>query len=248
VLALVASSCSSPAGDAQTDKSAAAAARRISSPRRHSADALVRAAVGTSGVPGDLAVLTAEDLRAKAIADPLARLVFRVHRAGGLSGFTRSEPVTACYEAMFNWYGVMGTPRRIDCPSGANAILPMPLAPVPRVEIPLGFDRALSKLLTALPAATTVEAVARRVMSALPAPTVDPVSGISNVLPAVTATVHAADVGVSLWDADSRQCLFGARLAGAVTVWRPSRVQLQPGELSCDASAALELAGLRPPH
>jgi hypothetical protein len=204
--------------------------------------------VGTEGVAGDFSVLEAEDLRAKALDDPLARLVFRVHREGGLSGFTRSEPVTACYEALFSWYGVIGTPRRIHCPKHAISILPTPRTPLPREEIPFGFDAVLSALLRALPAAPTAEAVASGVRTALPAPAVDPGSGLRRLPPVVTAESHGAAVGVSVWDASGRHCLLGARIAGRVTVWRPSRTQLQPGELGCDPGTALDLAGLHPPH
>ena len=48
-----------------------------------------------------------------------------------------------------------------------------------------------------------------------------------------------ADLGVALSEPDDRSCLLGARTGGKVLVWRPSRVQLQPGELSCDPGTAL---------
>lgn len=246
VLAL--SSCAAPPGNAQTDQAAAEAARRISFPRQHSADALVRAAVGTSGSQGGFSVVQAKDLDAHDLSDPLARLVFRVHQPGGLSGFVRSDPVTACYEVMFNWYGVKGSPRRIDCPSRVTAILPTPLPPTAGVVIPTGFDATLRKLLTSLPTGLTGEQVEGRVISALPDPHIDAVTGLQVLPPSVAAGLDGADVGVSVWEADDRHCLLGARIAGHVTVWRPSRVQLQPGELTCDPQTALALAGLHPPH
>ncbi len=125
-----------------------------------------------------------EELRAVELQDPLARLVLLVHLDEEEAGFTRVPAVTTCYEARFNYYGVMGSPRRLACPRDAAPITPPP-EPGPETAIPDG-----------------------------------------------------ADIGVALWEPDTRDCLLGARIGGKVLVWRPSRVQLQPGELSCDPGAA----------
>jgi hypothetical protein len=54
------------------------------------------------------------------------------------------------------------------------------------------------------------------------------------------------NIGVALAAPD--HCLLGARIDGKVQVWRPSRVQVQPGELSCAPETALARQGMRPPH
>jgi len=250
-LALIAAlaSCSTAPGNAETDRVATVVAMAISSPRQDSADGLVRAALATTaGRDARLRVVQAEALDADRLVDALALLVFQVRLEGSRSGFSSSDPITACYEARFSFYGVIGTPHRIKCPVGARAIAPTPLAPKPRVAIPAGFDSTLAKLLAGLPAAPTAADVKALVMRALPAPAVDPDTGLRGLSPTVAAAVSGADVGVSLWEPEDRGCLLGGRVGGRVTVWRPSRVQLQPGELSCDAQTALSLQGLRPPH
>jgi hypothetical protein len=42
--------------------------------------------------------------------DPLARLVFLVHLERPEGEFVTEPAVTACYEAKFNYYGIMGSP------------------------------------------------------------------------------------------------------------------------------------------
>ena len=248
VVAAVAS-CSTAAGSSETDRVASTVATAISYPRQDSVDGLVRAALQTgAGQDARLTVVEATSLRAPDVADPLARLVFRIHLAGTGSGFSSVDPVTACYRAEFNYYGVIGSPRRTTCPSGAVPVVPPPPAPRPVVAIPPGFDRTLAELLRSLPAESTAADVQGRVTSRLPVPAVDPETGLRGLPPTVDAAVDGRDVGVSLWAAAGRGCLLGARVAGEVVVWRPSRVQLQPGELSCTAQTAVDLQGTAPPH
>jgi hypothetical protein len=149
--------------------------------------------------------------------------------------------VTACYEARFNFYGVIGSPRRIDCPQGATAIVPTPLAPKPRTVIPAGYDAALARALEALSGRPTPTEVSARVIAGLPTADVDPSTGLRDRQPTVETALSGSDVGVSLWAMKSRDCVLGARISGAVSVWRPSRTQLQPGELTCDPQTALAL-------
>jgi hypothetical protein len=88
-------SCSTPPGNALTDRQAAQVARRLSSPRQRSADGLLRAAVGTNGADPNLQVVEAEDLPAKEIEDALARLVFsHPHRRQLLRGDLRRHART----------------------------------------------------------------------------------------------------------------------------------------------------------
>jgi hypothetical protein len=224
-------------------------AAAISSPRQRSADGLVRATLATTaGEQSDLVVIDAKDVVAHKIADPLARLVFRVHVDGAEKGFSSTDPITACYAAQFNFYGVIGSPRRIECPRGATAIVPVPVPPQRHVAIPAVFEGRLAKLLAALPAVPRVRDLRARVARALPAPGVDPHTGLRKLPPVVRADVSGVDVGVSLGDPAGRRCLLGARVGAHVTVWRPTRVQLQPGELSCDPETALNLQGISAPH
>jgi hypothetical protein len=214
-------------------------------PRKHSADELVRAAVTKDS---RLSVVEARDLPAKELVDPLARLVFRVDIEGSRSGLSSSSPMSACYEARFNFYGVIGKPHRIDCRPGATAIVPDPLPVKPRAVIPHEFDSELLDLLAALPALPNAGDVRASVSGRLPELGFDPNSGLGNLPPTVDAAVRGADVGVSLWAPDDRDCLLGARIDGNVMVGRPSRVQMQPGELACDPQTALHFNDIRPPH
>jgi hypothetical protein len=246
-LALV--SCASTPGIAETDRIATTVATAISDPRPHSADGLVRAALATpAGRDSGLTVVESEELQADELADPLARLVFRVHLEASGTGFSSTDAVTACYEARFNFYGVIGSPRRIECPAGATAIVPAPLPPEAQAVIPPGFDDTLAELLAALPAAPSAADITAAVTTALPVPGVDPTTGLRDLPPAIEATVDGADIGISLWAPSGRHCLLGARVDGRIGVGRPSRVQLQPGELSCEPQTALHLFTIAPPH
>ncbi len=106
------------------DREAELLMRQLSSPRQPSADALARAAVFKMRNDEGSAVLEAEDLKAKKIDDPLARLVFQFYDPGSRGGFSSYDPVTACYEARFNYYGVMGSAHRVSCPKDARPLKP----------------------------------------------------------------------------------------------------------------------------
>lgn len=247
VLAVLAG-CSTAPGTAETDRIATVVADAISSPRQDTADGFVRAALATrAGADSRLIVVEVEELHADELVDPLARLIFQVHLDASGTGLSSSDPVTACYEAQFSYYGVIGSPHRINCPAAATAIVPAPLAPRPHVVIPAGFDTTLAELLAVVSAKPEAAEVISLVTGGLPAPGVDPNSGLQDLSPTVEAAVNGADIGVSLRERD-RQCLLGARIGGQVTVWRPTRVQMEPGELSCDPQTALHLAGIGQPH
>jgi len=243
-------SCSMAAGNASTDQEAEAMVKRLSFPRQESADGLVRAARGTSAgtMSGNSVVVEAEELRADKTEDPFARLVFRFHHEGSQSGFIRSDPVTACYEAEFNFYGVIGQARRTSCPEGAKEIVPTTIPPRAKAVIPAGFDATLKTVLETLPATPTAAEVQALVARALPAPVLDPESGLRNLPPVFDTAVKGADVGISLRGPSNEDCLLGARVAGKVIAGRPSRIQMQPGELTCDPHTALQLPGIKPPH
>lgn len=193
-------------------------------------------------------MVEAEDIAADKLGDPIARLVFWIHQDGSTDEFFPTDPVTACYEALFSYYGLIGPPHRVHCPSGTRAIVPPPLPAKPNVVIPDGYDDTLATLLSGLPAAPAAGDVRDRITRNLPAPVVDPATGLRNLAPTVETAVNGRDVGVSLWEGRGEGCLLGARVGGRVTVWRPARIQLEPGELSCDSQTALRLQGTTAPH
>lgn len=247
-LAALAAGCSGPPRGDETARVARVVSDAISHPRQESAAGYARAALATNaGRDGRLRLLAVEELRADKLEDPLARLVFRVHLEGSEAGYTNIPAVTHCYEARFSYYGVVGSPRRIACPEGAAPIAPPPTRPGPRIAIPDGADELVERVLrraSGRPSADQVRAAVQEGLNRAAA--ADP-AGRGQAPPPEVA-VDGADIGVALFELDSRACLLGARLGGEVTVWRPSRVQLQPGELSCDPGTALARLGTRPPH
>jgi hypothetical protein len=91
-----------------------------------------------AGQDGRLRVVAIEELPAddpRDPQDPLARLVFLVHLEESGGAFSTIPAVTTCYEAKFDDYGIMGSPRRIACPPGATPITPPP-APRPSPRSP----------------------------------------------------------------------------------------------------------------
>lgn len=237
LLLLGACAWSRPAGTGETDRIARVVADAISFPRQRTAAGLVRAASGRSA---GVTVVEARELDARTGEDPLAHLVLRVHLdARPASGFTSGSPaVTACYDAEFNRYGVIGAPERRTCPVGARAVTvpPAPLTP----QVPVGSDAALRSVLGRLPSGSTAKQVASAVRRGLPA------AAPRTLDPEVGAVLDGRRVGVSVRGVDD--CLLGVRREAGVLVWRPSRVQVQPGELSCDPLTALALDGTRSPH
>jgi hypothetical protein len=244
-LAAMAGCARGPRSD-ETDRVARTVSTAISHPRQDSAAGYARAALDTgAGRSGTLSVVAMEELRADKLEDPLARLVFRVHLDEEEAGFTRVPAVTACYEARFSSYGVVGSPRRIGCPEDAAPIAPPPAEPGPGTAIPDGADELVERLLARAPREPRAEQVRAAVGEGLgrAAP-----AGSRGVPPPPQVAVDGSDIGVALFEPDSRGCLLGARVDGRVLVWRPSRVQVQPGELSCDPGTALARQGTRAPH
>lgn len=235
--------CAVHDGNAETDRIAETVAVAISYPQQTSAEGFARASLATAaGHDGRLVVLELEELTAEEPTDPIARLVWRVHLPGTESGWVRSDPVTACYDVVFNRYGNVGKPSRRGCPDDATPVVPDPIAPTPQPRIPDGTDRALEQVLQALAPDTTQGHVVGRLRQALPAAE-DP-----DLAPTTLIEVRDGDVGVSVSEGPGQSCLLGARVDGRVLVWRPALVQLQPGELTCDPTTALSLQGTAPPH
>lgn len=238
--AVLLTSCAAP-GDEETDRQATTLADAIGYPRQSSAAGLAKAALATQlGRSPGFSVIEATDLPGGNPDEPMAHLAFRIHREGGQTGWKKIEPLTACYGADFNYYGVMGKPKRIECPADATAITP---PPVPRREIPTGYDSVLNSTLTALPSAPGEADVLAALRRDPPAPPVNQETGLAGVMPNVDAAVVGADVAVAIHikDGDEIDCLFGTRMGGVVQAWYPSHKQVQPGELSCSPQTAFSL-------
>jgi hypothetical protein len=244
VACLLLTSCAAP-GDEETDRQATVLADAIGYPRQSSAAGLARAALATPlGKSPSFSLIEATDLPGGTPSEPMAHLVFRIHREGGQTGWKKIEPLTACYGASFDYYGVIGAPERISCPVDAVAITP---PPVPRREIPVGYDSVLKSTLAALPLSLSSADVLTALGRDLPAPPVDPSTGLVGVVPAVEAAVTGVDVAVAVHikDGDEIDCLFGTRVGGVVEAWSPSRKQVRPGELSCSPATAFSLQSPR---
>lgn len=225
-------------GNAETDRIAQVVADAISHPRQKTADGLVRAALATNaGQDGRLVVIAADDIEADELTDPLARVVLRVHLDGTQSGFASDRPITACYDAEFNFYGIIDQPRRTDCPSpDPEPIIPPPTSPDgPGATLPPDAPARLQAALDGL-------SEAERTDPAVVLATVDALA-LTDMAPEVAAGHNAIGVAVSSGD----DCLL-ARLARVVEVWTPPRIYLQPGESGCDANAAAAGDAQRPPH
>lgn len=116
----------------------------------------------------------------------------------------------------------------VECPTTE------PLAIPKDPKLPPGIEESLR---TALSAAGSDEAAARKAVDGLVLP-----EGIRRDVAAAGGVV-----GVAL-RASQYDCVLGRFIGGAVQVWRPSRVQLAPGELGCTAQTAVAGSGQTPPH
>lgn len=233
-------SCSAAAGDADTDRQSETLALAIGYPRQEDAAGYARAALGTTlGKTGSLSILEATDLEHDTLDEPMARLVWRIHRDAYDSGWKSTPAMDACYTVEFNYYGASSGPSRTPCPADAT---PVTTSPVPRREISPDAVPALEAALGALGAAPSEADVRVALAAGLPAPPVDPETGLARVPPEVFVKVDGADVGVALFarlGVDSKDCVLGRRLGGVVTVWGLNWRDLGPREASCDPEAAL---------
>ena len=213
------------------DRVAQVVALAIDYPRQDDAEGYARAAADTrAGRDGRLTVVKVGE----------GHLVLRVHfdafEDTSFFTFGRQVPaVTACYDVEVGVSGVRD-PERRSCPVGARPVTLPPAPPV--MQVPPGADEVVRAALRRRSwGATAVGSFVRR---RLAAPAHD------TLAPEVRVAARGADVGVSVRGRNG--CLLGSRRSGGVLVWRPSAVQVQPGELSCDATTALDRLGTRPPH
>jgi hypothetical protein len=113
-------------------------------------------------------------------------------------------------------------------------------------EIPDGAAAIVAAVLDDASARSAGEVVSR-IRDRLRSPATDPTTGLAHLPLEVDADVRGDDIGVAV-EGDGRSCVLGSRVGGSVLVWRPSRIQMMPGELTCDASTTLYRQGTSPPH
>lgn len=210
------SSCAS-SGTAETDRQAQTLADAISWPRQHSAAGFARAALATNlGRTPAFAVLEMKDLPAPTPADPLARLVIRIHHPATDEKYGRTEEVLACYSMDFNYHGIIGAPESIECPENALPVTPPEYPSFAKPEI---FDNRVRTVLAALPA----EVDQQQVFDALKrADLIDTVADPETEKrdPGIEITVSGQNLGVAYLGSDGA-CLLGSRTKVGIRVWRP---------------------------
>lgn len=224
---------------AETDRQSETLAVAIGYPRQEDAAGFARAALGTTlGRTPAFSVLEVTDLDHEVPEDPMARLVWRIHHDAYESGWTSEPAFDACYRVEFNYYGATSDPERIDCPADATPITPPPTR---RRDIPPEVNPALQTTLAALPATPTEADVRAALAAGLPAPPVDPETGLAGVPPEIRVQVRGSDVGVALFartGVESKNCVLGHRVGGVVVVWSLNWRDLGPHEASCSAESA----------
>lgn len=251
VLAVVAAGyfMTRPDGNSDTDEKARQVAERIGYPRGTDGNDYARSALHGNTDQKYFAVLEITD---SPVTDPekvRVSLLFRVYDPGTTesTGFRLwdEDPVTACYRADFNHYGVTdGGPDRVRCPDGARPIVP---PPAQRTGVPESYVEAFKTVLTALPPTPTQDEVLAALRAGLPPMPVDPETKLPWKEPRLDAFVKDGAVGIIA--GGGGDCLNGVRLAnGTVEAWHPPRVQTQPGEIGCSGQSALVLYTTPPPH
>jgi len=132
-----------PPGNSETDRIATVVASAIVYPRSHSADDYLGMVLSkTAARDGRLSVVRVERLPATQLTEPMVHMVWRVHLQGSESGWIRTDPVTACYEVAFSYYGATLGPRRTMCPPGD----PLTVVPGPPVVLPSFPEEASNPL------------------------------------------------------------------------------------------------------
>ncbi|WP_433341728.1 hypothetical protein [Micromonospora sp. CA-111912] len=161
-------------------------------------------------------------------------LIVRVHgvaTAVDASGRSMNEPfdLPVCYAISVEQDAMDDRVDEVSCPDGS----PLTISVDP--ELPGSAEDDLRRALS------TGGAVTEQAVRAA-------VDGL-DLEPLVNRQVAAVGgvVGVAL-RASQYDCLLARVEGGRVEVWRPSRVQLAPGELSCTADTAVAGHGRRPPH
>ncbi|NKE56880.1 hypothetical protein FXN61_08515 [Lentzea sp. PSKA42] len=238
-----------PDGNGDTDKKAAEVADRIGYPVGTDGNSYARSALEGNTDPKYFAVLEITDSPTNDPQKIRTSLVFRVYDPGTSESppswrLWEEDPVTACYRADFNYYGVTdGGPERIRCPQDARPITP---PPAQRTGVPDTYLEAFKTILAELPPAPTQDEVLAALRAKLPPVPVDEQTKLPWVEPRLDAFVKDGNVGIIAGGGGS--CLNGVRLTnGTVAAWYPPRVQTQPGEYGCSGQSALALYNVPPP-
>jgi|SRR5689334_15577326 len=239
-----------PDGTRYTDKVADEVADRIGYPVPLDGNAYARSALHGNPDPKYFAVVEINDTPTNDPQKVRATLVFRVYDPGTSEDppsfrLWEQDPVTACYRADFNYYGVLGSgPERVRCPENARPITP---PPVQQTGVPDTYLEAFKQILTDLPPTATQDEVLAALHAKLPPVPVDERTKLPWAEPRLDAFVKNGDIGIVAGGGGS--CLNGVRLTdGTVAAWYPPRVQTQPGEYGCSGESALALYKVPPPH
>ncbi|SMD17123.1 hypothetical protein [Lentzea albidocapillata] len=248
-LAVTAYVAGQPDGNSATDEKARQVAERIGYPRGTDGNAYARSALWGNTDQKYFAVLEITDSPTTDPEKVHASLLFRVHHPGTSESppsfrLWDEDPVTACYRADFNHYGVTeGGPGRVRCPADARPVVP---PPTQLTGVPEDYLEAFKTILTALPPNPTADEVLAALRANLPPVPVDPETKLPWAEPRLDAFVKDGAVGIVAGGGGS--CLNGVRLAnGTVEAWYPPRVQTQPGEIGCSGQSALVLYSTPPP-
>jgi hypothetical protein len=232
-----------PDGNSDTDKSAREVAERIGYPVGTDGNAYARSALAGNPDPKYFAVIEITDSPTDDPQKVRVSLVFRVHHPGTSAAeqplrLWQKGPVTACYRADFNYYGVTdGGPDRIRCPEDARPITP---PPAQKTGVPDTYLDAFKTILAELPPTSTQDEVLAALRAKLPPMPVDEQTKLPWAEPRLDAFVEDGAIGIIAGGGGS--CLNGVRLKdGTVAAWYPPRVQTQPGEYGCSGQSALQL-------
>ncbi|WP_052685551.1 hypothetical protein [Lentzea aerocolonigenes] len=238
-----------PDGSGYTDKTAEEVADRIGYPVPRDGNAYARAALHGNTDPKYFAVIEITDTPTNDTEKVRATLVFRIYDPGTSESppswrLWEQDPVTACYRADFNYYGVLGAgPERVRCPENATPITP---PPVQKTGVPDTYLDAFKTILAELPPAVTQDEVLAALRAELPPMPVDEQTKLPWAEPRLDAFVRDGQIGIVA--GGGGQCLNGVRLTGGtVAAWYPPRVQTQPGEYGCSGQTALQLYSVPPP-
>lgn len=236
-----------PPGDAESDRIADTVTNAISYPPKGSAINLARAARETDSVT----VYAAEELAPSGPSNADAQLGLRVdYKVRHWLDFNPGEPPmldrVACYEAEFG-YQYVADLLRVRCPDDTSPMPLPPRIPVRTRKIPAGAADVVAAVLDTAPARPSADTVASAVRNRLRSHGTDRTTGLPHLPSEVEASVCGGDVGIAV-EGYERSCVLGSWVDGDVLVWRPTRIQTIPGELSCDPSTALDRQGTSPPR
>jgi hypothetical protein len=155
-------------------------------------------------------------------------VVLRIRSTFGDDGpWGNSSTALACYRYELNSRSGIRGPDEVDCPEGSPMVLPPPPFDP---ELPSGAERLLAAALAEPDPQGAVRAAFELPGLAVDTTTVDGIVG---------AAVQASP----------GECVAGRRLAdGTVEAWHVPRIVAMPGELGCDADAAVDAGSARSPH